>query len=97
LRLRLPKTYATPELRIECNDTRKFKVIEEVKARLKQKGAQINDIDGVRVTTPEGWWLLRASNTQAALVARCESSSEQGLASLVAQVHKELKERDGAA
>ena len=75
----LPQLVNTPELRFECDDTRKFQIVEEVKARLKKAGAQVNDIDGVRVNTPDGWWLLRASNTQAVLVARCESTNEAGL------------------
>ena len=78
----LPKTHATPELRIACADDRKFVVIDEVKARLKKEGAEVNDVDGVRVKTTEGWWLLRASNTQAALVARCEASSPEGVKKL---------------
>jgi phosphomannomutase len=79
LRLRLPQTHATPEMRIACADERKFAVVEEVKARLMKSGAKFSDVDGVRVLTNDGWWLLRASNTQAALVARCEASSPEGL------------------
>jgi phosphomannomutase len=78
-RKRLPKTYNTPELRIECSETRKFLVIDEVKDRLRQSGIAFSDVDGVRVMDKEGWWLLRASNTQAAIVARCESDSMEGL------------------
>ena len=61
----LPQLVNTPELRFDCPDARKFKVVEEVKARLQKAGAKVNDIDGVRVSTADGWWLLRASNTQA--------------------------------
>ena len=75
----LPQLVNTPELRFECDDTRKFQIVDEVKARLKKAGAKVNDIDGVRVNTADGWWLLRASNTQAVLVARCESTDEAGL------------------
>ena len=86
----MPHVINTPELRFNCDDRRKFGVIEEVAARLKQDGADVADIDGVRVNTPDGWWLLRASNTQAVLVARCEAASEAGLerlkAALVAQL-----------
>jgi len=78
----LPHVLNTPELRFDCDDLRKFAVIEEVAARLKEAGATVSDIDGVRVTTPEGWWLLRASNTQAVLVARAEASTEAGLETL---------------
>src|SRR5579883_796865 len=79
MRDKLPQLVNTPELRFDCPDDRKFKVVDEVKARLKQSGAKVNDIDGVRVNTPDGWWLLRASNTQPVLVARCESANEVGL------------------
>src|SRR5690606_27391590 len=50
---KLPKTVNTPELRIECDETRKFRIIEEVQARLRARGDEVNDIDGVRVTTPD--------------------------------------------
>ena len=70
----LPQVLNTPELRFDCDDTRKFAVIEEVAARLRAEGAKVSEIDGVRVLTEEGWWLLRASNTQAVLVARVEAN-----------------------
>ncbi|WP_298724024.1 phosphoglucomutase/phosphomannomutase PgmG [uncultured Ferrovibrio sp.] len=76
---RLPKTVTTPELRIECDDARKFGIIHEVKHRLQQAGANVNNIDGVRVATEDGWWLLRASNTQNVLVGRCEARDAAGL------------------
>ena len=84
MRDKLPQLVNTPELRFDCADDRKFKVVDEVKARLNQEGAKVNDIDGVRVSTPDGWWLLRASNTQPVLVARCESANEAGLERLKA-------------
>jgi phosphomannomutase len=84
LKDRLPKAVNTPELRFSCAEDRKFKVIDEVKAWLAAKtdGRKVLDIDGVRVTTPDGWWLLRASNTQAALTARCEGTDEAALGRL---------------
>jgi len=72
LRKALPSMVNTPEIRFACADDRKFVVIEEVRQRLKQRKADVNDVDGVRVKVAGGWWLLRASNTQPALVARCE-------------------------
>jgi phosphomannomutase len=75
----LPHVINTPELRFDCDDRRKFTVIEEVAARLRIEGAKVSETDGVRVLTDDGWWLLRASNTQAVLVARAEASSEAGL------------------
>jgi phosphomannomutase len=79
LRDGLPQPVNTPELRFQCDDTRKFDVVEEVKGRLKDAGAKVNDVDGLRVSTDDGWWLLRASNTQDVLVARCEAHNEAGL------------------
>jgi len=61
-----------------------------VLARLRAAGADFNDIDGARVNTPDGWWLLRASNTQAVLVARCEAKDDTGLARLKAQLAHHL-------
>ena len=66
-------------------------MVEEVKARLAAAGAEVNDIDGVRVLTDDGWWLLRASNTQAVLVARCEATSEAGLERLKAEARSQLR------
>jgi len=78
----LPTTICTPELRFAVDEARKFAVVEEIKARLKAAHAKLSDIDGVRVMTADGWWLLRASNTQAVLVARAESLSDAGLTRL---------------
>ena len=76
----LPAYVNTPEIRFDCAEDRKFTVIEEVRDRLASApDARVNDIDGVRVDTEDGWWLLRASNTQAVLVARCESTTDEGL------------------
>jgi phosphomannomutase len=86
----LPQVINTPELRFDCADTRKFKVIEEVAARLKVEGATVSETDGVRVLTGDGWWLLRASNTQAVLVARAEASTEAGLDRLKAALVRQL-------
>jgi phosphomannomutase len=92
VRKALPQVINTPEVRFDCDDTRKFTVIEEVAARLRTEGATVSETDGVRVLTDDGWWLLRASNTQAVLVARAEASTEMGLerlkAALVAQLEK---------
>jgi phosphomannomutase len=79
LRDRLPEVVNTPELRFPCSETRKFAVIDEVRDRLLRQGAEMSAIDGVRVKTADGWWLLRASNTQDVLVARAESGDAAGL------------------
>ena len=90
VRAALPQVVNTPELRFDCAEARKFAVIEEVAARLRTAGANLSETDGVRVLTGDGWWLLRASNTQAVLVARAEAKDAAGLerlkAALVAQL-----------
>lgn len=78
------------ELHIPVDDRRKFAVIEEICASLAACGADMQTIDGARVTTADGWWLLRASNTQAALVARAESIDSAGLARLIAEIDSHL-------
>jgi phosphomannomutase len=90
-RLALPKVVNTPEIRFPCSEERKTIVVAEVKARLAAEGADVIDIDGVRVQCDEGWWLLRASNTQDVLVARCEAADEAGLARLKAMVDAQLR------
>jgi len=86
----LPPLVNTPELRFPCPEERKWAVVEEVRARLQAEGADLTDIDGVRVKTAEGWWLLRASNTQDVLVARCEAADQAGLDRLMATVSAQL-------
>jgi len=86
----LPAVVNTPELRFPCSEARKFAVVEEVRARLALLGADVDSTDGVRVTTADGWWLLRASNTQDVLVARAEASDEAALARLVGAIDEAL-------
>lgn len=86
----LPKTYYTPEIRIYASDEVKFKIVEEVKNELAKKYPVI-DIDGVRVNYPKGWALVRASNTQAALVLRYEADSPEDLQSIRKEVSKTLE------
>jgi phosphomannomutase len=87
---RLPAVVNTPELRFPCPEERKFAVVREVRERLRRAGAEVSDVDGVRVKTPEGWWLLRASNTQDVLVARAEAADAAGLARLKRQLAEQL-------
>jgi phosphomannomutase len=87
----MPKVINTPELRFDCAEERKFVVVQEVKDRLAADGAKVQDVDGVRVLTDDGWWLLRASNTQAVLVARAEAKSAEGLERLKAGIAKQLE------
>lgn len=82
----LPTMYATPELRVRCEDDQKFAVIEDIKAKLEAENIRYSDVDGIRVMTDGGWWLLRASNTQPALTVRCEGSDDASLARVKAQM-----------
>ncbi|MEZ5667257.1 MAG: phosphomannomutase/phosphoglucomutase [Alphaproteobacteria bacterium] len=92
IRDRMPELVNTPEVRIDCPEQRKFAVIDEVKQRLlaAPDAGEVDTIDGVRVNTADGWWLLRASNTQPVLVARAESGSEAGLSRLKAAISRQL-------
>jgi phosphomannomutase len=90
LRGDMPAMLNTPELRFQVDESRKFAAIDEVKQRLAGTDAQVNDTDGVRVTSADGWWLLRASNTQDVLVARAESDTQAGLETLLAQIDEQL-------
>jgi phosphomannomutase len=87
----LPPAVNTPEIRFPCADDRKTAVVDEVRARLKAAGAEMIEIDGVRVRNEDGWWLLRASNTQDVLVARCEAADEAGLVRLKATLAAQLE------
>ena len=90
----LPVWINTPELRFPCPEERKFAVPEEVARRLAAAGAEVDITDGVRAASEDGWWLLRASNTQDMLVARCEAraaAGEAGLARLKAALAAELR------
>ena len=88
----LPPQHATPELRIDCPDDKKFSVINrlanEAKARFGEESLSL--IDGVRVRNDDGWWLVRASNTEAALVARAEGKTPEILDRLVGQIEDAL-------
>jgi len=74
----VPETVSTPEIRVECPDHIKFAVVDKVTAYFKERHDVI-DIDGVRVLFPDGWGLVRASNTQPALVLRFEAMTENRL------------------
>ncbi len=76
---KMPPVTNTPEIRFECPDDKKFKIVEEIRRRVSLTHDKYIDIDGIRLIDPEGWWLLRASNTQNALIARVEASSEAHL------------------
>ncbi|ODU20621.1 MAG: phosphomannomutase [Sphingomonas sp. SCN 67-18] len=86
----MPTMVNTPEMRFQVDESRKFAVVDEVLDRLEAEGADVNRTDGARVNTADGWWLLRASNTQDVLVARAEAKDEAGLARLLAMIDAQL-------
>jgi phosphomannomutase/phosphoglucomutase len=81
----VPKTWTTPEIRVDCPDEKKFSVVERIQRIFREK-YRIIDIDGARILMPGGWGLVRASNTQPVLVLRFEADSEQRLAELKQEV-----------
>jgi phosphomannomutase len=90
LRSAMPAMINTPEMRFQVDESRKFAAVDEVLDRLEQAGANVDRTDGARVNTEDGWWLLRASNTQDVLVARAEAKDEAGLERLMAQIDEQL-------
>lgn len=90
LRNEMPALVNTPEMRFTVDESRKFDIVTEVLDRLEKDGAKVDRTDGARVNTDDGWWLLRASNTQDVLVARAESNDQAGLDRLMAQIDAQL-------
>ena len=88
----LPEQHATPELRIDCPDTVKFDAMEKIRAHVLSghDAKDVNSIDGVRVRSGDGWWLIRASNTEAALVARAEAAGRAALDRLLGDIETTL-------
>lgn len=86
----VPQTFSTPEIRVECPDHIKFKVVNRVTAHFREH-YDVIDIDGVRVLFPDGWGLVRASNTQPALVLRFEALSQDRLSEIRDLVESELR------
>jgi phosphomannomutase/phosphoglucomutase len=98
----LPRTVVTPEIRVDCPDDRKFKVVAGLQAFFRDARAkprafplpilEVIDVDGVRVRTPHGWGLVRASNTQPVLVLRFESDTEAHLSEIRSAIEARVKE-----
>ena len=92
----VPKYPSTAETRVECSDRDKFRVVEELRDRMKAK-YEVIDVDGARVLFPEGWGLVRASNTQPAIVARCEARTQEALEEITRIMHDELTSFDAVS
>jgi phosphomannomutase / phosphoglucomutase len=86
----VPKTFTTPEIRVDCPDHIKFQVVEEAKAYFR-KDFKIIDIDGVRIPFEDGWGLIRSSNTQPVLVLRFEAATEERLQAIRQMIEKVLE------
>jgi phosphomannomutase len=84
-------------MRFQSSEERKFAVVDEVLARLRASGARVDETDGARVTRDDGWWLLRASNTQDVLVARVEARDAAALDRLRRELDATLSESGVAA
>jgi len=87
----IPQTFITPEIRVECPDDVKFKIVEQVTEYFRREYPVI-DVDGMRVQFPDGWGLVRASNTQPALVLRFEAASQERLGEIRGMVEAKVKE-----
>lgn len=86
----IPRYYSTPEIRVDCSDREKFQVVEEIKASFRRE-YEVIAVDGARVLFPEGWGLVRASNTQPVLVVRAEARTPEGLEAIKARLADQLR------
>ncbi len=87
----LPKTFATPEIRIEVKENAREAIMDRVKAYFKASGLEVIDVDGVRVVFPDGWGLLRLSNTQPIMVMRAEAKSEHAVKRIEAELRRAME------
>jgi phosphomannomutase/phosphoglucomutase len=92
----LPRTFATPEIRVECPEEEKFGLVERAAQHFASR-YPVNTIDGVRITFPQGWGLLRASNTQPVLVMRFEAVNAKARDEYQAEVEDFLKNQKGVS
>jgi phosphomannomutase/phosphoglucomutase len=86
----IPPTFVTPEIRVQCDDDKKFAVVEKVKS-IFQEDHEVIAVDGARIIFPYGWGLVRASNTQDVLVMRFEADTQERLDSIRAQVEEQVR------
>jgi phosphomannomutase/phosphoglucomutase len=86
----VPKTFATPELRVDAAEETKFEIVKRVTEAFRRAGHSIVDVDGVRVIFPDGWGLIRASNTQPILVLRFEAKTQQRLEQIQSLIESTL-------
>jgi len=89
----LPKTFSTPEIRVECPEDQKFAITQDIGEFFKNK-YEVIETDGFRINFPNGWGLIRASNTQPVVVLRFESQSKEGLREIMDSVNTKLLKYD---
>jgi len=87
----IPEYFSTPEIRVECPDEKKFEIVDDVKNYFK-KDHEIIDVDGVRILFTDGWGLVRASNTQPAIVLRFEGKTKESLKNIKNRILEKLRE-----
>ena len=88
----IPKKFTTPEIKIKIEDNAKFEIIEQIKEKLKSMSIDFKDIDGIRCNLQQGWWLIRASNTEPAIIARAESNKEKELELVLSNLNSIISE-----
>ncbi|SFN07490.1 phosphomannomutase/phosphoglucomutase [Thermodesulforhabdus norvegica] len=88
----VPKTYTTPEIRVDCPDEVKFRVVDRAKEIFLSRGYEVIDVDGARIVFPDGWGLVRASNTQPVLVLRYEADTPERLEEIKNLVESTIEE-----
>jgi phosphomannomutase/phosphoglucomutase len=86
----IPPTFVTPEIRVQCDDDKKFAVVEEVRSQFRQQHKVI-EVDGARILFPHGWGLVRASNTQDVLVLRFEADTQEALDAMRSRVEEQVR------
>jgi len=86
----VPKTFATPEIRVACPEEEKLSYVEKARTYFKEKGNKILEVDGARVSFSHGWGLVRASNTGPELIVRCESKTEDGLEEIKREIFRSI-------
>lgn len=87
----LPYGFVTPEIRITCEENKKFLMIEKIKEKLKNRQIEFVNIDGIRVSNEKGWWLIRSSNTQNAISLRAEANKKEYMKQILEEVSSYLK------
>jgi len=87
----MPSYYSTPEIRVKCPEVEKFKIVENIKNKFKYEGYKVITVDGARIQFEDGWGLVRASNTEPALILRFEAKTKEKLREIENLIKKELR------